>query len=65
MHDNQSLESKCIYELKVGFLKGGMFDYIVTWLIYKGKSIRMEITHPGDTYPDWIHPEEPSSSLEE
>lgn len=42
------------YELRVWFARGGAEDYVVTWLIYKGQSIRESIRSTGDSGPDWL-----------
>ena len=42
------------YELDICFFKGGAMDYIVTWLIYDGCSMRTRIEFMGDDYPDWF-----------
>lgn len=41
------------YILDICFFKGGSLDYIVTWVIYKDKSLKTNIINAGDQYPDW------------
>lgn len=42
------LENTPYYSLKVHFCKGGANDYIVEWIIYKGKSVRTAIKSLND-----------------
>lgn len=42
------------YNLKVAFIKGGALDYMVTWIIYKNKSLRVKIESLDDIRLDWM-----------
>lgn len=42
-----------VYSLDICFFKGGALDYIATYIIYHGKSLREKIEFMGDTYPEW------------
>ena len=58
-------EQQVFYMLNICFIKGGAEDYIVTWLIYEGHSMRTHIDDIGDMLPDWYMGEEESEPAEE
>jgi|GEM_PF-3802250 len=47
-----------VLTLTVVFAKGGALDYQVQWTLFGGKSLRTSIANCGDTYPDWVKPEQ-------
>lgn len=42
------------YKLDVAFIKSGALDYMVTWIIYKNKSLRIKIEDLDDIRPSWL-----------
>lgn len=42
------------YYLEVAFIKGGALDYMVTWMIYRNKSLRIKIEDLDDVRPPWL-----------
>ena len=46
-------EGSPVYTLDICFFKGGALDYLVSYTICCGKSLRTKIEFMGDTYPDW------------
>lgn len=58
-------EEQTFYTLDICFFKGGAEDYIVTWLIYEGHSMRIHVEDVGDMPPDWYMEEEEGEPAEE